>query len=74
MSKEEREIQKMQKILELEVFRNESNLKKLETIEETGQRKLSLAEDMKRQREDQVRKRLSDSFNRVAEHEAIISS
>lgn len=74
MSKEEREIQKMQKILQLEVFRNESNLKKLETIEETGQRKLSLAEDMKRQREDQVRKRLSDSFNRVAEHEAIISS
>jgi hypothetical protein len=52
MSKEEREIQKMQKILELEVFRNESNLKKLETIEETGQRKLSLAEDIKRQREE----------------------
>lgn len=74
MSKEEREIQKMQKILELEVFRNESNLKKLETIEETGQRKLSLAEDMKRQREEQVRKRLTDSFNWVAEHEALISS
>ena len=74
MSKEEREIQKMQKILELEVFRNESNLKNQETIEETWQRKLSLEEDMKRQREDQVRKRLSDSFNRVAEHEAIISS
>ena len=53
--------------------RTESNLKKLELKEETIGRKISLAEQAKRQREEQVRKRLTDNFNRVAEQEAVIN-
>ena len=42
----------MQRILELEVQRTESNLKKFEQKEETIGRKISLAEQAKRQREE----------------------
>ncbi len=44
LTKEEKELQKMQRILELEVQRTESNLKKFEQKEETIGRKISLAE------------------------------
>ena len=63
----------MQHILDLEVQRAEQNRRKFETKEETIERKISLAEQAKREREEQVRKRLTDNFNRVAEQENLLS-
>ena len=65
MTKEERELIKMKRILELERKRTEDNLRKLEYIEQTGEQKQRLAEEMRKKREDQVRKRINDSFQRV---------
>jgi len=59
--------------LELEVQRTESNLRKLESKEGMIERKISLADQAKREREQQVRKRIEDNFNRVAEQEAVIN-
>ena len=53
--------------------RTESNLRKLESKEGMIKRKISLADQAKREREQQVRKRIEDNFNRVAEQEAVIN-
>ena len=63
----------MQNLLELEVQRVEQNRRKFESKEESIERKIRLAEQARIEREEQVRKRLTDNFNRVAEQEAILS-
>jgi len=62
MTKEERELLKLQRIHEIERKRAEDNLRKLEYIEQTGEQKVRLAEEMRKKREEQVRKRINDSF------------
>jgi hypothetical protein len=52
MTKEERELIKMKRILELERKRTEDNLRKLEYIEYTGEQKQRMAEEMRKKRED----------------------